>query len=53
MAECKELYSNELTEYSEYLAHYGRSRTDGAPIGSGRYPLGSGDNPYQRSRDLL
>jgi len=53
MPECKELYSNEFAEYSEYLAHYGRSRTDGAPVGSGRYPLGSGDNPYQRSRDLL
>ena len=31
----------------EYLAHIGRSKTDGAPVGSGRYPLGSGDQPYQ------
>ena len=27
--------------------HYGRSKTDGAIIGSGRYPLGSGEDPYQ------
>jgi hypothetical protein len=25
-----------------YLMHFGRSKKDGAPIGSGRYPLGSG-----------
>lgn len=49
----KELYSDEFTEYQEYLEHYGRSRKDGAPIGSGRYPLGSGDEPYQRSMDFL
>ncbi len=30
------------------LMHVGRSKLDGAPIGSGRYPLGSGDEPYQR-----
>lgn len=31
-----------------YLSHYGRSKEDGAPgRGSGRYPLGSGDEPYQ------
>ena len=30
-----------------FLMHYGRSKTDGAIIGSGRYPLGSGDEPYQ------
>ena len=30
-----------------YLAHAGRSKRDGAKIGSGRYPLGSGDRPYQ------
>ena len=29
------------------LMHYGRSKKDGAIIGSGRYPLGSGDDPYQ------
>lgn len=26
------------------LYHFGRSKKDGAPIGSGRYPLGSGKN---------
>lgn len=30
------------------LMHEGRSKLDGAPIGSGRYPLGSGEEPYQR-----
>ena len=29
------------------LMHYGKSKKDGAIIGSGRYPLGSGDDPYQ------
>lgn len=32
----------------ESLQHEGRSVLDGAPIGSGRYRLGSGENPYQR-----
>lgn len=35
------------------LMHEGRSKTDGAPIGSGRYPLGSGDNPYQHPKTFL
>lgn len=30
------------------LYHIGKSKLDGAPIGSGRFPLGSGENPYQR-----
>ena len=30
-----------------YLMHSGRSKRDGAKIGSGRYPLGSGDRPFQ------
>ena len=34
---------------NSYLSHYGRSKEDGAPgRGSGRYPLGSGEDPYQR-----
>ena len=33
-----------------YLAHYGRSKLDGAKVGSGRYPLGSGENPRAASR---
>lgn len=32
---------------SDWLAHSGRSKRDGAPVGSGRYPLGSGEDPYQ------
>ena len=36
-----------------FLMHYGRSKKDGAPVGSGRYPLGSGDDPYQRSLDFV
>lgn len=35
-----------LFDYN-YLAHIGRSKLDGAPIGSGRYRLGSGEDPYQ------
>ena len=38
----------------DYLMHYGVSKLDGAPgRGSGRYPLGSGDDPYQHSGDFL
>ena len=34
-----------------YLAHYGRSKRDGAKIGSGRFRLGSGKNPRAASRN--
>lgn len=38
----------------DILEHYGRSVEDGAPgVGSGRYPLGSGENPYQRNVSFL
>lgn len=30
----------------EELEHIGRSKMNGAKVGSGRYPLGSGKNPY-------
>ena len=34
---------NDFRQYSkDYLAHYGVSKRNGAKIGSGRYPLGSG-----------
>lgn len=33
--------------YEEYLEHYGMPRR------SGRYPWGSGEDPYQSSRDFL
>ena len=43
---------NEIAE--NILMHYGVSKLDGAPgRGSGRYPLGSGDNPNQHSGDFL
>lgn len=35
------------------LMHIGRSKMDGAPVGSGRYPLGSGDKPFQHPTDFL
>ena len=35
------------------LMHVGRSKRDGAPVGSGRYPLGSGDKPFQHATDFL
>lgn len=44
---------NEFSEYQEFIEHYGVSRRDGAVYGSGRYPLGSGDNPYQHSLDFI
>lgn len=34
------------------LYHEGVSKRDGAVIGSGRYPLGSGENPYQRTQSF-
>ena len=37
-----------MSHDGEFLQHYGVSKRDGAPIGSGRYPLGSGEEPYQR-----
>lgn len=37
-----------------YLMHYGVSVDDGAPgVGSGRYPKGSGENPYQHDGRFL
>lgn len=38
---------NPYVEEINYLMHYG------VPRRSGRYPWGSGDNPYQHSRDFL
>ena len=34
-------------DWRDYLAHYGVSKLQGAKVGSGRYPLGSGENPRQ------
>lgn len=41
-----------IIEEDNYLMHAGRSKKDGAPVGSGRYPLGSGDKPFQDYRDF-
>lgn len=35
---------------NDILEHIGVSKRDGAVIGSGRYPLGSGEDPYQRTQ---
>lgn len=37
----------------KYIEHHGVSKRDGAVVGSGRYPLGSGENPYQHSLSFL
>lgn len=36
----------------EFLEHEGVSKRDGAKIGSGRFPYGSGDHPYQHLEGL-
>lgn len=41
-------------EINDVLMHVGVSIKDGAPgRGSGRYPLGSGQNPYQHQEDFV
>lgn len=43
---------NEYMLFSEpYLAHVGRSKIDGAPVGSGRYRRDSGENPQAAKRE--
>lgn len=37
---------------TDWLAHIGRSKLDGAPVGSGRYPLGSGLDSYQHAKEF-
>ena len=44
----EEEYLEEGFREDEHLEHVGVSKRDGAKIGSGRYLLGSGENPYQR-----
>lgn len=42
--------------HDDYLMHYGRSIEDVPPPpgrGSGRYPKGSGDNPYQHAVEFI
>lgn len=43
----KFLTQNALDFYEDFLAHYGMPRR------SGRYPWGSGENPYQHNQDFL
>jgi DNA-binding CsgD family transcriptional regulator len=43
----------DFDEFEDYLMHEGRSITDGAPVGSGRYPRGSGENPYQHDGSFI
>lgn len=48
----EELKTIDIPEQND-LVHYGRSVLEGAPgIGSGRYPLGSGEAAYQRQRNF-
>lgn len=48
MKQFKDLYGLYFDD-SEF-AHVGRSKRDGAKVGSGRYPLGSGKNPNQHEK---
>lgn len=47
-----DLYNMYFGSYEEDtdIAHVGRSKRDGAKVGSGRYPLGSGKNPNQHDK---
>lgn len=51
MKQFKDLYGLYFDD-SEF-AHVGRSKRDGAKVGSGRYPLGSGKNPNQYEKTSL
>lgn len=59
LLEMASIYSGDPFDFLEgdeenSLMHYGVGVDDGAPgIGSGRYPKGSGDNPYQHGVDFL
>ena len=48
-----DIFDDELMEidYDGYLAHYGRGHLDGGH--SGRYPYGSGEEPFQHASDFL
>lgn len=43
----------DFEEFEDFLMHEGRSKKDGAPVGSGRYPLGSGENPHQHDGSFI
>ena len=40
-------------DFEDVLMHEGRSILDGAPVGSGRYPRGSGENPNQHNETFI
>lgn len=47
-------YFPQEEEFEASLLHFGVGKRDGAPgRGSGRYELGSGDEPYQHSMDFI
>ena len=43
---------DEVYIYDDSLYHFGRSKKDGAPIGSGRYPLGSGKDTRKQMNKI-
>lgn len=44
--------NNAFISEEAYLSHYGVSKRNGAKVGSGRYPLGSGENPKAGKTEL-
>ena len=50
--EIEEAYDELLRDQSDFLEHIGRSVLDGAPIGSGRYRYGSGEDAYQHVKNF-
>lgn len=52
--EMRAILDGRLSYEDHFLIHYGRSKLDGAPgPGSGRYPLGSGEDSHQHRGDLI
>ena len=49
--EIKSYFGSASMNKEEFLEHYGKGHLDGGH--SGRYPWGSGDEPYQRATDFL
>ena len=47
MSDSEDVQFNDIEEFYEHLAHIG------TPRHSGRYPWGSGENPYQRHKNFL
>lgn len=43
---------NDSYIYDDSLYHYGRSKRDGAQVGSGRYPLGSGKDTRKQMNKI-